>query len=605
MRTSIVLCTKMASADFIGRVLEVLRGRAATESGPAAKSRSGAEPSSATTINRILTILFGLCAGLFFILAVIGTVHNYSPVPFWDMWDDYLGFYLRAHAGMWDAWWAPHNEHRIVLARLFFWIDIKYFHGNGIFSLVVIYVFALAVGLIFAKIWKEQSDGQDLYILFFVEAWIFCWIQKENLTWAFQSQFILAQLLPLAALYFLHLSLARPNKKEIYFAAATICGILAVGSMANGVLALPAMALYAVMTRTLRRATFFVALSVIEIVFYFQNFNTASPRLTGEITGHIWGFIEFFLRYLGGPFIALIGFKHGAIVIGEFAGAILVLISAVALVANLRRAERPSLPLALVTFILYIMATAAITAVGRLSFGLHEALASRYQTPALYVWAAALLLYWPPVAKSVQIRNVVSFFLAALLFCVMLPRQVQALAMQREMQYQRELGALALELQIHDDDRIREVDPRTKLVLEIADQARQQHLSIFGIPPLGDANLILGQKIKTGLSRQCPGHMDLFHVIPDAPGDVRVDGWLYDGKPVTTPKRVLLINQSGEILGIGLLGAWRADVAHAYGRKASYSGFEAYLSAKANGQRIAILGPGDACHSPFMVARFN
>ena len=583
----------------------MLQGRAVTESGPAANSRSGVKPSSAPTINRILTLLFGLCAALFFIFSVIGTVRNYSPVPWWDMWDDYIGFYLRAHAGVWGAWWAQHNEHRIILARLFFWIDIKYFHGNGIFCLVVIYVFALAVGLIFAKIWREQSQGQDLYILLFVEAWIFCWMQQENFTWAFQSQFILAQLLPLAALYFLHLSLARPNKTEIYFAAATVCGILAVGSMANGVLALPAMAVYAVMTRNLRRATFFVALSVIEIVFYFQNFSTASPTLPGGITRHLGGFIEFFLRYLGGPFIALIGFKHGAIIIGELAGGVLVLISAVALVANLRRAKRASLPLALVTFILYIMATAAITAAGRLSFGLHEALASRYQTPALYVWAAALLLYWPAIVKSVQFRNVFSMFLAALLFFVMLPRQVQALAMHREMQYQRELGALALELQINDEDRILQLYPGPKLALDLAYQARQQHLSIFGIPPLRDANLLLGQKIKTGLSKQCPGHMDSFDVIPDAPDYVRVDGWLYDGKRVTTPERVILINQTDEILGIGLLGAWRVDVAHVYSRRALYSGFEAYLSAKANGQRIAILEPGDACHTPFMIAKFN
>jgi hypothetical protein len=53
---------------------------------------------------------------------------------------------------------------------VFFWIDITYFHGNGIFSLIVIYGCALTVGAVFACIWKAQSQGQDLYILFFVEA---------------------------------------------------------------------------------------------------------------------------------------------------------------------------------------------------------------------------------------------------------------------------------------------------------------------------------------------------------------------------------------------------------------------------------------------------
>jgi hypothetical protein len=35
---------------------------------------------------------------------------------------------------------------------VFFWIDIACFQGNGIFSFVIIYVFALTIGLIFANI---------------------------------------------------------------------------------------------------------------------------------------------------------------------------------------------------------------------------------------------------------------------------------------------------------------------------------------------------------------------------------------------------------------------------------------------------------------------
>jgi hypothetical protein len=62
------------------------------------------QPSEATRgsgkyLSRSLTILFGLAAVTFFILAVIGTIRNYSPVPFWDMWDGYIGFYLKVHAG--------------------------------------------------------------------------------------------------------------------------------------------------------------------------------------------------------------------------------------------------------------------------------------------------------------------------------------------------------------------------------------------------------------------------------------------------------------------------------------------------------------------------
>ncbi|MGD4365427.1 hypothetical protein QT713_22860, partial [Xanthomonas citri pv. citri] len=42
---------------------------------------------------------------------------TFSPVPFWDMWDGGLGFYVRQMTDV-SQWWAQHNEHRIVLSRI-------------------------------------------------------------------------------------------------------------------------------------------------------------------------------------------------------------------------------------------------------------------------------------------------------------------------------------------------------------------------------------------------------------------------------------------------------------------------------------------------------
>jgi hypothetical protein len=595
----------------MGRYLEVRQGKAEIKSSLLASSTAKTVSRFTETISTGLTILFSLVAVLFFVLAVIGTVRNYSPVPWLDMWDDYIGFYLRLHAGDWGAWWAQHNEHRIVLARMFFWVDVACFHGNGIFSLVVIYIFALAVGALFAEIWREQSQGQDLYILFFVEAWIFSWTQKQNLTWAFQSQFILAQLLPLAGLYFFHLSLSRPDKTRMYFSVATVCGLLAVGSMANGILALPAMALYAMIAaRSFRQTMFFIALSVAEICLYFHqlepsHFQGAAPTLLGEILQHPAGFIEFFLTYIGGPFIALLGFKHGAIFVGEFCAAALVLISAAAFFGYLGRAKSSSLPLALLVFILYIMATAAVTAAGRLPLGLQEALSGRYQTPALYGWAAALLLFWPEIAKRLRVRNIFSLSLAVFLLFVMLPTQLRALTYQRPMQFSRAFSALSLELQINDVDQIIPLYPFPDALLNFAYGARQQHLSVFGFAPLKDAHLLLGQKIKTKFPDPCRGSLDIITLLADAPQYVRLQGWLYNARPIKKPEMVILADQTNEIVGLGLLGEQRLDVARVLGNNASYSGFEAYLSAKANGQRISILSPSSGCTLPPLVVRFS
>jgi hypothetical protein len=162
--------------------------------------------------------VFGGSAFIFILLAILGTIRSYSPVPFWDMWDGFLQFYLKVSEQDWGAWWVGHNEHRIVLSRIFFWLDLRFFGGTGWFSLSATYLFIVVVGAFFTSIWCEQTGSSqagdlliggdrsrkisDWYMLFFLMAWIFSWSKYENLTWAFQSQFILAQLLPLSGLYF-------------------------------------------------------------------------------------------------------------------------------------------------------------------------------------------------------------------------------------------------------------------------------------------------------------------------------------------------------------------------------------------------------------------
>jgi hypothetical protein len=582
---------------------------------PATLIQSGPVRGSAKYLSVSLTILFGLAAVIFPILAVIGTVRSYSPVPSGDMWGGYLGFYLKIHAGDWGAWWAPWNEHRIVLSRLVFWIDIVCFHGNGVFSLVVIYVAALLVGVIFAQMWRERFRGRDLYVLFFLEAWIFSWSQRQNFTWAFQSQFILAQMLPLAGLYFLHLSATRPEKSKLYFAFATLCGVLAVGSMANGVLALPALAFYAAVIRmSFRRTGFLVAFSMCELYLYFHNITDINIHggatvLTGEASRPIWGFVQFFLRYLGSPFILLFSgarFTPQAILVGELSATLLILASIWAFFRNLGTADRATLPFALLVFIFFIVATSCITAAGRFNLGLDAALGGRYLTPALYGWAAGLLLFWPAVSKRIYLRTACSVLLTILLCFFMFPQQLQALANQRNVVFQNELAALALELQINDVNQVLVVAGPFQLGAAplVAKEARAQQLSVFGFPPIKDAHLLFGHQAIIGPVSQCRGNWDAVAMIPGAPQYVRVRGWLFNSRRNRAPQMVYLVNATNEIVGLGFIGEPRGDVVHAEGQRAAYSGFEAYLSSTANGQRVSVWSPADGCELPPVAVRF-
>ena len=149
-----------------------------------------------------VALVFMGAAVVFLGLATIGGIRAYSPVPFWDMWDGYLNFYFTLNTGDLSAWWAQHNEHRPVLARLFFWIDLAWFHGSVWFLLVINYLLACCICLVFWLYAREASAANLNFFGFFLIAWLFSWSQEENFTWGFQSQFFLAQLLPLVGILF-------------------------------------------------------------------------------------------------------------------------------------------------------------------------------------------------------------------------------------------------------------------------------------------------------------------------------------------------------------------------------------------------------------------
>src|SRR5690349_8591139 len=108
----------------------------------------------------LVTWTMRVLAPLCVVLAVVGGFRHYSPVPFWDMWPGYVDFWVRLSEGEWGAWWAQHNEHRIVLARLLFWVDHAVFGGTIGFLFVVNYLLALAGFLIFRAMLLERAGSQ-------------------------------------------------------------------------------------------------------------------------------------------------------------------------------------------------------------------------------------------------------------------------------------------------------------------------------------------------------------------------------------------------------------------------------------------------------------
>jgi hypothetical protein len=542
-----------------------------------------------------LRLLPGAVALLFVALAIAGGIRAYSPVPFWDMWGSVSFMDYAADSG-WHAWWTQHNEHRIVLARLLFWSDLRWFDGAGWFLVAANYALVAAAVALFWRLLGEvevpHGRAADMRALkLFAVIWLFFWSQHENLTWAFQSQFFLAQLLPLAALYTLYRAL---KGAAALFALACLLGVLSVGTMANGVLALPLMTVYAMLTRQGgRRIGVLALLAALTLFAYFHDYvaPAAHGSLAEALLGHPLKFVGYVLYYLGSPF----HFAFGARGIGRLAALLASLFfvgSALRFAAAcLRQPRQASFQLALLFFIAYVAGTAVGTAGGRLVFGLSQALTSRYTTPVLMAWAALMVLYAPALLALQERRRRSAWGAFAVLALLMLAYQLRALQSKADDMFDRSVAALAIELRIKDQEAIGHVAPNTG-VIEAAARAADRQRSVFGMYPYRGARAAMGAAFAPVALPVCQGALNSAVVVPGDEGFLRVSGWLYEPRAKAVPQVVRILDAGGRQRGYALGGKdWNA--AEAALHKASHlAGYRGYLSTEQGGRALTLRGEG-------------
>jgi len=67
-------------------------------------------------------------------------VVSYSSLPFWDGWV-HVAFVARGGNPYTLAWlWSQHNEHRMLIPRLFWLADLRWFHARQVFLLASIFL---------------------------------------------------------------------------------------------------------------------------------------------------------------------------------------------------------------------------------------------------------------------------------------------------------------------------------------------------------------------------------------------------------------------------------------------------------------------------------
>jgi hypothetical protein len=178
---------------------------------------TGSAPAVSTLDSRLSVwlsygvLLAGLGAAVAAAYIVIST---YSPLPHWDEWS--LFDHLAAGKGWSWAWlWAQHNEHRILVPKIFFLLDVQLFHGTQSFLLASIFLIQLLqVGLLSYSLWtlggmrgSAWRTGTGL-----IAYCILCPTQQENLIWGFQLQFVVPAAMATLAVLSRCCSIATPSR---------------------------------------------------------------------------------------------------------------------------------------------------------------------------------------------------------------------------------------------------------------------------------------------------------------------------------------------------------------------------------------------------------
>lgn len=303
-------------------------------------------------------------------LVVLSRLWSNAPV-----WDDYFAVLYDAMVQLetkpLDRWWVflvrPHNEHRIAVDRLVAWALAK-----GVGQIDFRAMMALGVSSIFGAgllMWAQFRREVPPILFLAAGLLLFQW------SW-FEAALTASSLVNLAVLSFAIASLYfAPRPGALAAAVCVAFAILAIGCQANGLFVLPIAAAGAVHAGLRPRAVLFAGVGIVAVGLYLVGYhgNVSHPSPLYALH-HPVDAAQFFLIVVGGILPGL----YGPTLMGAlFIGVMLWLAR-----AGVWR-KHPGAAL----WVVFILASAAAAAVGRVGFGV--VYTSRY---AIYSSALAAIL---------------------------------------------------------------------------------------------------------------------------------------------------------------------------------------------------------------------
>lgn len=567
--------------------------------------RSTAYLSPVVIVLSYTILLGGLIASM---LALCLVVISYSSLPCADGWETIFAAARGVDLLSWHWLWEQHNEHRLLIPKLFEVVDLRLFQGRqvflltSIFAIQLVHLALLAWSMCALGGWRGSVWRTGVGITAFC---LFCPSQWENLIWGFQVCFMLPGLFASLSFVGLLLYWIKSEQQSVgpmwpFLALSVAAALGANWSLANGMLLWPLLIVAALMLRLRRSTTItFMVAGVASSGLYFYHYVRPADSVNPlTLLRTPIAVLRYVATYLGSAWVT--NNIRAAMLLGA-AG----LVIAGVLLARCRRYIRTSqvFSVQLVLTLLFCLGTAFLTALGRVNLGLGQALSSRYQAVVLLFWWSAGLLILFPFFKQTQRRSpsilAQVFLIAIMLRGALLARQPMHEA--RSHRFALDTAAAALLTGVDDMESLQQIYPRPDSVSSALPYLRAHHLSVFS----GGVSHAVGKPMDSVFrfvpGEDCRGAVDPITGV-DQTGlkAMRISGWAWDDQH-HRPAVAVVATNDGVITGWAAVGGWRPSVRAANRRlTTSYIGFAGYVreaSSQTEVKLYAVLGgtPKFAC----------
>lgn len=568
------------------------RSLASTAAGgpiPRASMKDEVATSRAELVSSALSWLILLGGVVTIGIALYMVVICYSSLPWSDGWTQIFSAAQGRNPFSLSWLWQQHNEHRLLIPKLFLGLDLRLFHATQKLLLAAIFTTQLlllcllgwsmrALGGWRGALWRTAT-GLAAFCLFSPTQW-------ENLTWGFQLCFVLPGLFATLSfvgllLYWVRWRQSQPSGGWKFVLLSLGAALAGMCSLANGLLLAPLLAVAALWLR-LRRwvAVAFATTAIVTTALYFHDYSQPSQNSNPLTSLHSpLKLLAYVASYFGSSWGYGSSWTHHNLQIALYAGAA-GLVLAIWFLVRFRRTEEVSqaFTLQLLLLLLFCLGTAFLTAVGRLASGDSQAFAPRYQTVALLFWWCLGCLLMAAAAGSSKRLALPAMQL--LLVCVLLRGANLArfpLRDAREHAFQQRAAAAALLSGVYDQEQIARTFYLPENVRGVVSYMREHRLSIFAEDTWPTLGTPIDAWARMASQGQCQAAVQsVSSVRSGAASGLRITGWAWDSTRSGLPPYIV-VAANGRVVGVGAMGDWRPMIraAHSY-MKTSFIGFTAY-----------------------------